>query len=38
MTKTQDDFYRVEKVIRSRMRNKREEYFVKWLGYPENFI
>ena len=37
VTKTQDDFYRVEKVIRSRMRNKRKEYFVKWFGYPEKF-
>ena len=30
-------YYRVEKVISSRMRNKRKEYYVKWLGYPDKF-
>ena len=37
VTKTHDDFYRVEKVLRSHMRNKLKENFVKWLGYPEKF-
>ena len=37
VTKTHDDFYRVEKILRSRMRNKRKEHYVKWLGYPEKF-
>ena len=35
--KSETDYYRVEKVLRTRMRNKRKEYFVKWLGYPEKF-
>ena len=35
--KTESDFYRVEEILRSRMRNKRKEYFVKWLGYPDKF-
>ena len=37
VTKTHDEFYRVEKILRSRMRNKRKEHYVKWLGYPEKF-
>jgi hypothetical protein len=28
VNKTDSDFYRVEEVLRSRMRNKRKEYFV----------
>ena len=35
--KTDDDYYRVEKILKTRMRNKRKEYFVKFLGYPEKF-
>ena len=35
--KTDSDYYRVEKVIKSRMRNRQKEYFVKWLGYPDSF-
>ena len=35
--KSDSDYYRVEKVIRSRMLNKRKEYYVKWLGYPGKF-
>ena len=37
VNKSDSDYYRVEKVIRSRMRNKRKEYYVKWLGYPNKF-
>ena len=37
MNKTYSDFYRVEEVLRSRMSNKRKEYFVKWMGYPDKF-
>ncbi|CAB3987965.1 uncharacterized transposon-derived [Paramuricea clavata] len=37
VNKTDSDFYRVEEVLRSRMRNKRKEYFVKWRGYPDKF-
>ena len=35
--KTDSDYYRVERVIKSRMRNKQKEHFVKWLGYPDSF-
>ena len=35
--KTDSDYYRVEKVIKSRMRNKQKECFVKWFGYPDIF-
>ncbi|XP_028416753.1 uncharacterized protein LOC114540964 [Dendronephthya gigantea] len=37
VNKTDSDFYRVEQILRSRIRNKRKEYYVKWLGYPEKF-
>ncbi|CAB4000451.1 uncharacterized transposon-derived [Paramuricea clavata] len=37
VNKTDSDFYRVEEVLGSRIRNKRKEYFVKWLGYPDKF-
>ena len=37
VSKTDDDYYRVEKILKTRMRNKRKEYFVKFLGYPEKF-
>ena len=37
VNKTDDDYYRVEKILKSRMRNKRKEYFVKFLGCPEKF-
>ncbi|CAB4039255.1 Hypothetical predicted protein [Paramuricea clavata] len=37
VNKSDSDFYRVEEVLRSRMHNKRKEYFVKWLGYPDKF-
>ena len=33
VSKTDDDYYRVEKILESRMRNKRKEYFFKFLGY-----
>ena len=35
--KRDSDYYRVEKVIKSRIRNKKKEYFVQWLGYPDSF-
>ena len=35
--KKDTDFYRVENVIKSRMRGKRREYLVKWLGYSNDF-
>ncbi len=33
VSKTDDDYYSVEKIFKSHMRNKRKEYFVKFLGY-----
>ncbi len=35
--KRDSDYYRVEKVIKSCIRNKQKEYFVQWLGYPDSF-
>ena len=32
-----DDIFKVEKVIRTRKRLGKTEYFVKWRGYPEKF-
>ena len=32
-----DDVYVVEKVLKTRRRRGRVEYFVKWRGYPEKF-
>ena len=37
VNKSETDYYRVEKVLRTGMRNKCKEYFVKWLGYSETF-
>ena len=35
--KKDSDFYRIEKVIKSRMHCKCREYLVKWLGYLNDF-
>lgn len=32
-----DDVYKVEKVLKTRKRGNKKEYFVKWLGYPDKF-
>ena len=33
----QKDIYKVERVIKTRKRRGKTEYFVKWLGYPDKF-
>ncbi|XP_071944511.1 uncharacterized protein [Antedon mediterranea] len=37
VSKTDKDTYRVEKILRTKKRNGKTEYFVKWLGYPAKF-
>jgi len=32
-----DDVYEIEKVLKTRRRGGKIEYFVKWKGYPEKF-
>ena len=32
-----DDVYKVESVLKTRKKNGRKEYFVKWFGYPDKF-
>lgn len=32
-----DDVYEVEKVLKTRKRRGKTEYFVKWVGYPDKF-
>ena len=36
-SKDDNAFYKVEKVVRTRIRNGQREYFVKWYGYPDKF-
>ena len=33
----EDDVYKVEKVLKTRKRGSKKEYFVKWTGYPDSF-
>ncbi|XP_054163275.1 uncharacterized protein LOC128961092 [Oppia nitens] len=35
--KIKENLYRIERVIRSRVRRGRRQYFVKWLNYPEEY-
>ncbi len=36
VTKT-DDMYRIERILKTRKRNGKTQYFVKWYGYPDKF-
>jgi len=35
--KITDSLYRIEKIIKTRTKRGRKEYFVKWLNYPESY-
>lgn len=35
--KIKEDFYRIEKILKTRKRKGKIEYFVKWLGYPDSY-
>lgn len=37
VSKTEDDLYKIEKVIRKKKRNGRTQYFVKWKGWGDKF-
>ncbi|VDI33805.1 Hypothetical predicted protein [Mytilus galloprovincialis] len=37
LQKTDQDVYRIEKILRRRTKNGINEVFVKWKGYPKNF-
>ncbi|RWS18241.1 chromobox protein 1-like protein, partial [Leptotrombidium deliense] len=29
--------YRIEKIVKTRVRNRKKEYLIKWLGYDNSF-
>ena len=33
----EDETYKIEKILKSRIRNKHKEIYVKWLGYSNKF-
>lgn len=35
--KTSKDYWRVEKILRSRGKGAKKEYFVKWMGYDDSY-
>jgi len=35
--KSEEDYFDVEKILKTRRRSGRIEYLVKWLGYPPKF-
>ncbi|CAC5420828.1 unnamed protein product [Mytilus coruscus] len=37
VNKSEDALWEIEKIIKKRKRNKKVQYFVKWLGYSERF-
>ena len=37
LLKTNQEIYRIEKVLRTRIKNKKKETYVKWKGYDNNF-
>ena len=37
VTPPTDDVYKIERILHSRKRGNRTEYFVKWWGYPDKF-
>ena len=37
LQRVRDQVYRVEKVVKTRLRNGRQEYFVKWVNYPSSY-
>ena len=32
-----DDVYKIETILKKRKKGRRDQYLVKWLGYPESF-
>jgi len=37
VVKSDEDYFDVEKILKTRRRGGRIEYLVKWLGYPSKF-
>ncbi len=37
MTKSDDDVYEIEKVLKTRKRDGQVEYYVNWKDYPNKF-
>ncbi len=33
----EDDVYKIEKIVTTRKKGKKKEYFVKWKGYGDEF-
>jgi hypothetical protein len=32
-----DDVYKIETILKNRKKGRKDQYLVKWLGYPESF-
>ena len=37
LQKITENLYRIEKIIKTRTRNNKKQYFVKWLNYPDTY-